>query len=265
MLITFELKNGIYDMLQHFGARQRSLFIDMSNDDKWHIFLLGILQNSRRTLSNLRETTNTSLNHLRANGLNTIYYDYFRLQFRDTVQDTLQRGFCHNIQIIRATRQTLSTKFKLFSTLLTTSVKGLFVPHLHKNLKRQSRFSNTRFTTQKHQTTRHQSATQHSIQFRRLHINTHLLLRTNILNTLRCTTTSDNTFLGGINSHLFLIGSPFATNRATTYHLRCFSTTGRANILDFGFGHILGSSKGFKSFNGFKGSGLDVNGSAFDC
>ena len=222
----------------------------MSNNNKWHILLFSVLQNSRRTLTHLRQTTNTSLNHLRANGLDTIHHHYFRLQFRDTIQNTLQRSFCHNIQIIRATRQTLSSKFKLFSTLLATSVKGLFTPHLHENLKRQSRFSNTRFSTQKHQTARHQSAPQHSIQFRRLHINTHLLLRLHILNTLRHTTTSDNTFLGRINRNLFLIGAPFATNRTTTYHLRCFSTTGRANILDFGFGHIAGNSNGSKSVKG---------------
>ena len=158
MLITFELKNGIYYVFQHFRACQRALFIDMSNDDKWHILLFGVLQNSRRTLTHLRKTTNTCLNGLRANGLNTIHYDYFRLQFCDTIQDTLQRGFSHNVQIIRASYQTLCTKFKLLSTFLTTGVEGLFAPHLHEYLKRQCRFSNTRFASQKHQTTRHQSS-----------------------------------------------------------------------------------------------------------
>ena len=54
-LVALELQDGVYDMLQYFGAGEGSLLINMSNEDDGCVALLGEAQNGGGAFPHLRD------------------------------------------------------------------------------------------------------------------------------------------------------------------------------------------------------------------
>ncbi len=116
----------------------------------------------------------------------------------------------------------------MFGTLLATGIQRPAFAHAHEHLQRQCGLAYARFTAQQHQTAGDQSAAQDAVEFRRLHVDTHLLGSRNILNTLRLrrATGRDTPLVAHCGCHRgFLVGAPLAAYRATPQHLRGFRAT----------------------------------------
>ena len=59
VLVALELKHGVHDVLQDLGTCQGTLLGDVTDEQDAHSARLGIAQEGRGTLPNLRERTGT--------------------------------------------------------------------------------------------------------------------------------------------------------------------------------------------------------------
>ena len=92
MLVTFELYHRVNDMFQDLRACQRSLLVNMSDQNHRHPTRLGKAQQSRGTFSHLRDAAGRRVYAFRGNGLHRIDHDDIRCHILNVLEDLLQRG-----------------------------------------------------------------------------------------------------------------------------------------------------------------------------
>ena len=162
-------------MFEHFGSRERTLFVDVTDDDKGYVARLGELHDPRGALFDLREAADSRFDGFGSDGLDGVDDHDVGFELLDLLQDALERGLRRDIEVLRIPRKAFGAQFELADGLFAGSVESLPLALLHKHLKRESGFADTRFATQKHKASRHETSSQDAIQFAVMQVDTHLV------------------------------------------------------------------------------------------
>ena len=133
-----------------------------------------------------------------------------------------ERSLTNNQTIAGSIRETIGTKFQLSCTLFTGYIKNLLFRHVQYGLHDERRFTDSRFAAYQDKRTLYKSASQYTIQFIIVHIDTWLVVCLYIAKCqwlgLLCFNARHRTAVSGFFPYdFFNIRIPFSTRRTFTH------------------------------------------------
>ena len=117
MLVALKLQYGIDDMLQYLRTGETALFGDMSYNDERNVALFGYAHDFGSTLPHLTQAADGTLHLGLAYCLNGVDDDNLGLQRAHLLQDAVEVGLAHYIELVVAAGDTFRPQFQLPCTL----------------------------------------------------------------------------------------------------------------------------------------------------
>ena len=138
VLVALELDDGIDDMLQYFGAGQRTLLVDVANEQHRHSASFCKMQERRGALPDLSDAARGGVGLLGGDGLNGVDDHQLGMNVENVGVDFLQRVLTQYIYRVTYTAaQTLRTHLDLMGTLFSADIKHTQLRHLQDGLQRE--------------------------------------------------------------------------------------------------------------------------------
>ena len=137
-------------MFQYFRTGQVAFFVDMPDQDNRDPLVLGVLQDTRSTLTYLGYGAWRGLYLVGIDGLDGVYDDQLRLNMSYLVEDIFQVGIVQYQAVFMPFANPVSPYPDLFGALFPGQVKNFFIVEQQSDLQSQGGFSYARFTPDQH-------------------------------------------------------------------------------------------------------------------
>ena len=110
MLVTFKLKNCIYDVLQHFRSCNASFLINMPDQQHRCMRFFRKTKNRRRTLSDLCDASGRRFDTLGRNSLYGVDDHQIGIRILDMYINLLEGSLANNETVTGNRRETVGTE-----------------------------------------------------------------------------------------------------------------------------------------------------------
>ena len=193
VLVALELKDGIDNVLQHFGTRDAAFLVDVTDQDDCRMRLLGEAQDAGGALAHLGDAARRGFQRFGRNSLYGVDDDQVGACVLDVDVDLFERRLAHDEAVRRLFRQPFGTQLQLSRAFFARDVEDAFFRHPQDGLQHQCRFADARLSAYQHQRALHQSASQYAVQFGVVQVDAGFVGRFNFVQ-------SDGLGLGGLDA-----------------------------------------------------------------
>ena len=205
LMVAFELKHRVDDMLQHLRSRQASFLIYMSDEDDRRAGFLRELQDGSRALSDLHDAARRGVDAFGRYGLDGVDDHQIRRNVPDMREDLFQRRFAGDKQAVAfGVGDTVGPHLQLAAAFLARDVEHLLVGKAQDSLQHEGRLSDSRFASDQRKRSFHQPSSEHPVQLFIVHVDALFVARHDFFQVLRLRACSLDSV-----SHMFCHGRLF--------------------------------------------------------
>src|SRR6185295_19850881 len=111
MSLTFKIQNGVDDVFERFGAGNRSVFSDVTDQENRNGAVLREQEKLVRSFPHLRHRAGRGFDHRRKNSLDGIDYDGGRVETLNFMKNVFEIGLRQQEKILRLDSQSLAAEF----------------------------------------------------------------------------------------------------------------------------------------------------------
>ena len=122
MPVALELQHRVDYVLEHLGASNAPLFVDMPHEQHRRVGLLGKLQQRGGTLAHLPYTAGRRLHGRGGDGLYRVDDHDVRVDVADVYENIFERSLAHDIAVGSTAANALGAQLQLAGTLLARHI-----------------------------------------------------------------------------------------------------------------------------------------------